>query len=477
MNLKKFQSTQGKKWLVFAIIVELNLLLFFVMILLFNSYWLEINYYVSFWLGMQINLILLILLLFIAALLFNLYMIYKFLQSIPETNTIEPSRHQKLALLIIFFLFNLLAIILFYFTSSYIEIVFLKIEFYSLLIFIPTSLLLIFLLYPLIRSFPKVKNHFSMKVCSPKTKSIIILIGIMGLYSFSFLYPILFIPASVIDYELPSKPDIIAHRGGSQLGPENTLEVAEVALDYDIVGWEVDIAISYDGVPFLMHDDTLERTTDVEEVFPEKNSERADSFKWKDLQKLNAGSWFVEFDPFNTVKSGILSKDQLKNYEDAKIPSFEEVLNFTRENDLILDFDTQHPPEDHPYYETYIGILFNMTIELMDDLSKIMIPTSSERWLDLIEENDVEEIWTYADYDNTGDGYNNQEYREFYQQDFPIMVYTINSLERFSQLWCLGVSWVKTDIPHKYVDIEEPLWFMLSESYIMIWIVIYIVGI
>lgn len=51
---------------------------------------------------------------------------------------------------------------------------------------------------------------------------------------------------------------------------------------------------SYDGVPFLMHDKTLRRTTNVEEVFPERAYEHSSMFNWTDLEKLNAGEWFLQ---------------------------------------------------------------------------------------------------------------------------------------------------------------------------------------
>lgn len=51
---------------------------------------------------------------------------------------------------------------------------------------------------------------------------------------------------------------------------------------------------SYDGVPFLMHDETLRRTTNVEEAFPERAYEHSSMFNWTDLEKLNAGEWFLQ---------------------------------------------------------------------------------------------------------------------------------------------------------------------------------------
>lgn len=54
---------------------------------------------------------------------------------------------------------------------------------------------------------------------------------------------------------------------------------------------------SYDGVPFLMHDRTLQRTTNVHEVFPNRTSTPASMFTWAELESLNAGTWFLSVSP------------------------------------------------------------------------------------------------------------------------------------------------------------------------------------
>ena len=43
-----------------------------------------------------------------------------------------------------------------------------------------------------------------------------------------------------------------------------------------------------------MHDDTLSRTTNVQDIYPERANENASSFNITELQRLNAGSWFLE---------------------------------------------------------------------------------------------------------------------------------------------------------------------------------------
>lgn len=51
---------------------------------------------------------------------------------------------------------------------------------------------------------------------------------------------------------------------------------------------------SYDGVPFLMHDSTLSRTTNIKEVYPNDTAQNAALFSWDALKELNAGAWFLK---------------------------------------------------------------------------------------------------------------------------------------------------------------------------------------
>lgn len=54
---------------------------------------------------------------------------------------------------------------------------------------------------------------------------------------------------------------ILVHRGAHKFAPENTLEAYAAAMDYGADGVEIDPRISRDGVVYLLHDDTLDRTT------------------------------------------------------------------------------------------------------------------------------------------------------------------------------------------------------------------------
>lgn len=75
----------------------------------------------------------------------------------------------------------------------------------------------------------------------------------------------------------------IAHRGGGLLAPENTLAAFRFGAACGFRAYECDAKLSADGVPFLLHDDTLERTTSGRGVAGDR--------PWSELSRLDAGGW------------------------------------------------------------------------------------------------------------------------------------------------------------------------------------------
>jgi glycerophosphoryl diester phosphodiesterase len=78
-------------------------------------------------------------------------------------------------------------------------------------------------------------------------------------------------------------PRFVAHRGAGKLAPENTLAAMRTGFAHGYRMVEFDVKLSGDGVPFLLHDETLDRTT--------SGHGRADAMNWNELAKLDAGSW------------------------------------------------------------------------------------------------------------------------------------------------------------------------------------------
>jgi glycerophosphoryl diester phosphodiesterase len=98
---------------------------------------------------------------------------------------------------------------------------------------------------------------------------------------------------------------IIAHRGNSSVAPENTLPAFQAALDAKADLIELDYYHAADGVPVVIHDEILDRTTDAEAVFGKTGLVVGD-FSAADLRKLDLGGWFD--DKFAATRMPTLSE-------------------------------------------------------------------------------------------------------------------------------------------------------------------------
>ena len=97
-------------------------------------------------------------------------------------------------------------------------------------------------------------------------------------------------------------PRWVAHRGAGKLAPENTLAAFKLGASCGYTMFECDVKLSSDGVPFLLHDDTLERTTNGHGT--------ASNHTWQALQLLDAGSWHSA----DFAGMGIPSLEQIAQY-------------------------------------------------------------------------------------------------------------------------------------------------------------------
>jgi glycerophosphoryl diester phosphodiesterase len=92
--------------------------------------------------------------------------------------------------------------------------------------------------------------------------------------------------------ERQDAPVVVAHRGASGYAPENTLAAVDAAHDLGIDWVENDVHRTRDGELVVLHDTDLKRTTDVEQVFPDRAPWAVKDFTAAELAKLDAGSWF-----------------------------------------------------------------------------------------------------------------------------------------------------------------------------------------
>src|SRR5437868_11167811 len=108
-------------------------------------------------------------------------------------------------------------------------------------------------------------------------------------------------------------PIVFAHRGANRLTPENTMSAFRKAQELGATAFELDVQLSKDGIPVVIHDGSLERTTDGEGMVAEHTFE--------ELCELDAGSWFGN------------------EFIEEKIPSLEEVLQEFIPLDIYLNLE------------------------------------------------------------------------------------------------------------------------------------------
>jgi glycerophosphoryl diester phosphodiesterase len=126
---------------------------------------------------------------------------------------------------------------------------------------------------------------------------------------------------AVVDFDRWPYPGFIAHRGAGLLAPENTMAALRLGAAHGYRMFEFDVKLSADGVPFLLHDATLDRTTN--------GRGPAAALTMAELERLDAGSWHGErhagepVPTLATVADWLLSNDLMANIEIKPSPGRE----------------------------------------------------------------------------------------------------------------------------------------------------------
>jgi len=113
-------------------------------------------------------------------------------------------------------------------------------------------------------------------------------------------------------------PRWVAHRGAGKLAPENTLAAFRLGASHGYRMFECDAKLSADGVPFLMHDATLERTTNGHGIGGTK--------PWSALAQLDAGSWHS------------------RSFAGEPLPTLENLARFCLANGHLLNIEIKPTP-------------------------------------------------------------------------------------------------------------------------------------
>lgn len=108
------------------------------------------------------------------------------------------------------------------------------------------------------------------------------------------------------------KTIIYGHRGASKYAPENTFASYSKAVEMGADGIEIDVHKSKDGYLVVCHDEKVDRTTNGKGFIKD--------LTLKEINSLDAGSWFS------------------KEYQGQHIPILEEVLEFVKKKNILLNY-------------------------------------------------------------------------------------------------------------------------------------------
>ena len=236
-----------------------------------------------------------------------------------------------------------------------------------------------------------------------------------------------------------SLPKIIGHRGAKGLAPENTLSSIIKAFSFGIKFVEVDVQISKDKVPLLLHDYNVDRTTN--------GKGQCRNFTFEELLILDAGSWFD------------------KKFKNEKILSLKECINYIKYNERGINIEIKSRKDHSKQSVEAISKIFNETkyelncfFSSFDILSLkllqnnipmiprgFLIDKSNNKSL-----NDILEICSRFDCFSIGLDIEIIDYemiKFFKKNNLTITTFTVNNNKAAKNMFDLGVDSIFTDRP------------------------------
>lgn len=238
----------------------------------------------------------------------------------------------------------------------------------------------------------------------------------------------------------------IAHRGASGYAPENTLAAFDKAVEMQADYIEIDVQLSKDDLPVVIHDDTLDRTTN--------GTGNVSVYTLEELRSLDAGSWFD------------------KKYAGEKIPSLNEVLEMYGEKiNILIELKS---PELYPGVEEKVAEALakykldtsnNIVIQSFNHPSVIksaeLLPEithgvlAGENYKNVTDQQ-LQEFAAYAEYFNPNLKIVSSELVDnVHQAGMKISPYTIKTKAEAERIYKFGVDGLITDYPDYAEALKE----------------------
>ncbi|GAB5577367.1 glycerophosphodiester phosphodiesterase domain-containing protein 4 isoform X7 [Prionailurus iriomotensis] len=308
--------------------------------------------------------------------------------------------------------------------------------------------------------------------------------------------------------KLGPKPDFFGHRGAPMLGPENTMMSFEKAIEQGAYGLESDVQLSYDQVPFLMHDNDLRRTTNIRNVQPNASITHSSFFLWSFLSSLNAGKWFVQsqgdivagvknpkestkniqeligefstdtrnkFKPFYHMKP--LSRADREKAENQRIPKLTDLLELAQKEKKFVIFDLNTPPRKHPLRHTYIRHVVRVILASKIEQHLIFwLPSFDRQYVQSRAPGfqQVGQLFSIERLTKENISRINVDYKRLFYKglkdykaaNININLYIVNEPWLYSLAWCSRIHSVTTDNIQTLSQLNHPYFFMYLGNFL-----------
>ncbi|WLD91947.1 glycerophosphodiester phosphodiesterase [Alkalihalobacillus sp. AL-G] len=228
---------------------------------------------------------------------------------------------------------------------------------------------------------------------------------------------------------------IFAHRGASKYAPENTMASFQKAIELNADGIELDVQLSKDNIPVVIHDENVKRTTDGKGLVCE--------YSFEQLQCFDAGNWFSS------------------HFQEERIPSLEEVLIWIKSTPLKLNLELKNTILPHYGMERLVYDLVTK-YDLNDRIIYSSFNHYSLRELQRIDRTNeiaplyssgLYEPWNYVRKLNTKSAHphwrtlNASILKSFTKHGIKVRTYTVNDPKKMRWLFDQQVEAIITDVP------------------------------
>ena len=235
-------------------------------------------------------------------------------------------------------------------------------------------------------------------------------------------------------------PRVLAHRGGGSLAPENTVAALRCGLAYGYAAVEFDVMLSKDGVPVLMHDPDFGRTV------PGRG--RVADTAAADLLKMDAGAWFGAAFAGETVPAyasvvqfcrqhGIWMNVEIKPSPGAEVATGRVVAEVAR--DLFADVPLAEVSRRPLLSSFSFDALMAAKLAAPGLPRGLLMSRVGADWRARLQSLDA--VALHTNHQNL----NEKTAREIKAAGYGLFCYTVNSLERASEITAWGVDGFCTD--------------------------------